>query len=176
MMIPDFVRALIDSNMFFAVPIFANSRELHTKQDLARANAELCFLNGEQMARKRYIQAIGQRLLAEANDLKRPLGIIEQEMNFEDGLMEGLLNGDIELDLAAEILKRVNQMYPVSLNSLWVELDDSQDGIRVQKKADSEASARVLDRPEFSPGSAPALAAQKPASPGGAGTGVVQKS
>ncbi len=48
--------------------------------------------------------------------------------------------------LAQQILKKINVSYPVSLNALWVEPDDTEDGVRFQTAKGSEASRRVLSR------------------------------
>ena len=48
------------------------------------------------------------------------------------------MNGDLELELAQEILRKVNVNYPVSLNALWVEPDDCQFGVRVCRKLQSQ--------------------------------------
>ena len=53
--------------------------------------------------------------------MKRPLAIIAREMNLEEGLLDELLAGNVEIELAQQILKRINLEYPVALASLWVE-------------------------------------------------------
>ncbi|CAD7959305.1 unnamed protein product [Amoebophrya sp. A120] len=145
--VPDVLRKCIleYQTEFFAVPIFGNRREIHSSQDLLQANSELCYLS-DQVGRKEYIKAIGSRLLAEANDLKRPVEIIAQELNFPDTLLDDLLNGNVELETAQEILRKVNTNYPVSLNALWVEPDDCFNGIRICRAKESEVSKRILHR------------------------------
>eukprot|EP00392_Amoebophrya_sp_AT5.2_P004319 g4327.t1 len=142
--VPDLLRKCIPGD-FFAVPIFGNRREIHSSQDLLQANSELCYLS-DQTGRRAYIRAIGARLLAEANDLKRPVEIIAQELNFPEGVLDDLLSGNIELETAQEILRKVNTNYPVSLNALWVEPDDCQNGIRICRAKQSEVSKRILNR------------------------------
>ncbi|CAD7954441.1 unnamed protein product [Amoebophrya sp. A25] len=142
--VPDLLRKAAPGE-FSAVAIFGNRREIHSSQDLLQANSELCYLS-DQDGRREYIKAIGSRLLAEANDLKRPVDVIAQELNFPEGLLDELLNGNVELETAQEILRRVNTNYPVSLNALWVEPDDCFHGIRVCRATQSEVSKRVLNR------------------------------
>jgi len=147
--VPDLLRKAIqfhnDDFALVAIPIFGNRREIHSVADLLHADTELCYLS-DQVGRRAYIRAIGARLLAEANDLKRPLEIVAAELNFPDGILDELLKGNVELDAAQEILRKVNSNYPVSLNALWVEPDDTDAGMRVFRSEQSQASRRVLNR------------------------------
>lgn len=44
--------------------------------------------------------------------------------------MQRLMAGDMEVDDAQRMMLAVSNTYPVSLDSLWVEADDTQKGVR----------------------------------------------
>ena len=43
------------------------------------------------------------------------------------------MSGNLEIEDAHKLLKKVNESYPVSLNALWVEPNDTQMGVRIQR-------------------------------------------
>merc|ERR1719375_1558167 len=89
---------------------------------------------------------MGSALLSEANDLKRPIGVLAKELNIDLGIINAFVKGDIEPEMAQSILQKMTETYPVALNDLWVERNDTKQGARLHTAAESEASSRVLER------------------------------
>lgn len=98
---------------------------------------------------------MGACLLSEANDLKRPLPIVAQELDVSLEKLERLLQGDLEVSEALGVLRRMSEVYPVPLNDLWLEADDTNRGVCLCTAGASEASSRILHRPDRTGGRAP---------------------
>lgn len=125
--------------------VFGGWHEVNTCQDLIRAqNDTAMFLSQEEV--RTQVAAMGACLLSEANDLKRPLPIVAKELNVDFSKLESLLRGDLEVNDALDVLRKMSEVYPVSLNDLWLDADDTSDGVRLFTADASEASARVLSR------------------------------
>jgi methylphosphonate synthase len=149
----DLLQHLIDMGLSVTpVEIFGNCREVDTTQDLLCANNSLGYLN-HQKDQRQLVAAMGAALLSEANDLKRPLDVVAKELNLDISILKAFLAGAIEPDMARVIVRKMTETYPVSLNDLWIEHDDTSEGARIHTSAESEASARLLERahPSASP-------------------------
>lgn len=126
--------------------VFGGWHEVNTCQDLTRAQNDTPMFLSEEDARSQ-VAAMGACLLSEANDLKRPLAIVAKELNIDLPRLESLLRGDLEVSDALEILRKMSEAYPVPLNDLWLDADDTTSGVRLFTAEAAQASARVLDRP-----------------------------
>ena len=54
------------------------------------------------------------------------------------------------METGYDIMRAMTQTFPVPLGDLWVEPDDTHAGVRVLTKDESEATERVLTRPDKS--------------------------
>ena len=96
--------------------------------------------------RQTFLVALGARLLAEANDLKRTPETLATELGWEPTRVQAVLNGDADLETARELSKAIQWAYPVSFSDLWLDGDDTDHGVRVMTAETSQASSRVFDR------------------------------
>jgi len=129
-----------------AVSFVGNWKEVNTYDDLIAAHADIYFLPNES-ARKKYVADIGRRLLSEANNIKRPLELVAYEMGLEDTVLPSIVDGTMNVDTAQQLLSRVSRHYPVAMENLWVEPEDTYHGTLMMSSNASEASSRVLTRP-----------------------------
>jgi methylphosphonate synthase len=144
----DFLQHLADEGTgLVPVTIFGGWHEINTHQDLIRARNDTATFLSEADARAQ-VAAMGACLLSEANDLKRPLPIVAQEINVNLAKLECLIKGNLEVADALEVLRKMSEVYPVPLNDLWLDADDTDDGVRLCSLEASEASQRVLTRPD----------------------------
>lgn len=143
----DLLQRVVDDGEVKVMPVdvYGNWREVDTPYDLQRANNVMHYLN-DQEGRRSLVHKMGKALLSEANDLKRPLPIVAQEMDVELGLLDAMVDGKVEVDTAYELVRSMSATYPVSLADMWMETDDTDAGVRVFTAAESEATERVLSR------------------------------
>lgn len=142
----DLLQLLIDEGTDITpVKIFGGWHELNTPQDLTRLRNDTSIFLSEDEVRSQ-VSAMGACFLSEANDLKRPLPIVAKELNVELPRLESLVRGDLDLGDALDILRKMSEVYPVPLNDLWMDADDTMNGVRICKADASKASARILDR------------------------------
>eukprot|EP00929_Paragymnodinium_shiwhaense_P007948 TRINITY_DN111870_c0_g1_i1.p1 TRINITY_DN111870_c0_g1~~TRINITY_DN111870_c0_g1_i1.p1 ORF type:complete len:760 (+),score=169.26 TRINITY_DN111870_c0_g1_i1:98-2377(+) len=141
----DFLQFFSDEQMLTPCIIFTGWHEVNTPHDLTRAHNDTAAYLSEADARAQ-VSAMGACLLSEANDLKRPLTIVAQELNVGLEKLQCLLDGQLEVGDALDVLKKMSEVYPVPLNDLWLDADDTDCGVRICSADASEASARVLDR------------------------------
>lgn len=92
------------------------------------------------------LRAIGQRILAEANDLKRTPDALAEELGLGCELVRAVIGGLAPPEAAWLVLRTMVLKYPVTLADLLVPRDDTVDGVRVMSAAASATSARVILR------------------------------
>lgn len=127
--------------------IFGGWHEVNTHEDLIRVRGDTPLFLSEEDVRTQ-VSAMGACLLSEANDLKRPLSIVAKDLNLKKAKLDCLISGDLEVSDALDVLRRMSETYPVPLNDLWLDADDTSHGVRLFTAEAAEASARVLDRPD----------------------------
>ena len=99
-----------------------------------------------QDSKARHLQALGARILSEANDLKRTPEALARELNRDPATVRRVIAGEADAETARSLLAAMAETYPISLADLWVEADDTEDGVKVMRRADSDASSRVFER------------------------------
>jgi quercetin dioxygenase-like cupin family protein len=100
--------------------------------------------------RQIYLKRLGARILSEANDLKRTPEAMASELGLGEEVVLSVMRGESSLEDARSLAQRIADTYPVTLSKLWVEHDDTDDGVRVSRAADTKASSRIFDRPDRS--------------------------
>tara|TARA_Y100001934_G_scaffold217841_1_gene258722 strand:+ start:51 stop:1418 length:1368 start_codon:yes stop_codon:yes gene_type:complete len=102
-----------------------------------------------------YLKRLGARILGEANDLKRTPEALAEDLGLPFETIQKAIAGELAEDAAVDLLRSMASVYPVSFSSLWVEPDDTDGGVRVMKRTESQASSRVFERKDrngnFSP-------------------------
>lgn len=142
----DLLQHMADEGVSIHVAMgFGGWHEVNTPQDLQRAwNDTALFLSVEDT--REQVKAMGACLLSEANDLKRPLPIVAKELNVKLELLECLLQGNLEVSDAFDVIHKMSEVYAVPLNDLWLDADDTNGGVRCFSLEAAESSSRVLDR------------------------------
>lgn len=141
-----FLQELSNQRAVSAAFFDGNWKEINSYDDLLAAHSDVYFLPNIE-ARKKYVQNIGHRLLSEANDIKRPLDLVAKEMGLESSVLEKIKDGTMDIDTAQKLLRKFCRQYPVPMASLCVEPDDTLNGVLCTSAEASEASKRVLTRP-----------------------------
>ncbi|MGY9107895.1 MAG: hypothetical protein ACKVG0_15470, partial [Alphaproteobacteria bacterium] len=100
--------------------------------------------------RQNYLKRLGARILSEANDLKRTPEAMASELGLGADAVLSVMRGESSLEDARSLAQRIADTYPVTLSKLWVEHDDTDDGVRVSRAADAKASSRIFDRSDRS--------------------------
>lgn len=94
----------------------------------------------------RYRKALGARILSEANDLKRTREALAQEVGFPLDVVNAVIDGEARPEQAQELVFAMTRTYPIALGDLWLDPDDTDDGVVVMHGAASRQSARIFDR------------------------------
>lgn len=97
-------------------------------------------------AEQRHLRDLGARIFSEANDLKRTPEALAAEINIAPDTVNAVIEGRATAEAADAVVRAMVNAYPVSLADLWVEPDDTDDGVRIMRAGESEQSARVFDR------------------------------
>jgi hypothetical protein len=90
--------------------------------------------------------ALGARILSEANDLKRTPDALASELGYSGDFIRAVVSGAATVEECRDVIQRMAAAYPIRLADLWVEEDDTDGGVRVMRAADSEAGARIFQR------------------------------
>jgi methylphosphonate synthase len=94
----------------------------------------------------KYLARVGARLLNVANDLKRTPDLIADELGRPHDFLQNAIRGEISLEDMHTLVLQVYAAYPISMSELWVERDQTNDGLAVMTAEQSEASSRTIER------------------------------
>ena len=97
---------------------------------------------------KETVKKIGQRIISEANDLKRTFESICDELHINIARFNEVCSGIASYDEAIELAKLVSTNFPVKLGDLILEMPDTDRGLKLMRKKASEVSKRVFSRPD----------------------------
>jgi hypothetical protein len=95
---------------------------------------------------KETIQKIGQRILSEANDLKRTFNSICQELNLDISSFNQIMSGEATYVQTLELAQTLSSNYPVKLSDLMLDIPDHENGIKIVRQKESVDSKRVFSR------------------------------
>ncbi len=93
-----------------------------------------------------YRKLLGARVLSEANDLKRTRQALASELGKPQAFVDAVIDGTASVADAQDLMRSMAEVYPISLSDLWLERDDSDDGVIIMTGDASERTARVFDR------------------------------
>ncbi len=93
-----------------------------------------------------YRKLLGARVLSEANDLKRTRQALASELGRPQAFVDAVIEGTASVADAQDLMRSMAEVYPISLSDLWLERDDSDDGVIIMTGDASERTARVFDR------------------------------
>ncbi len=95
---------------------------------------------------KIYLRQLGARILSEANDLKRTPEALARELDLDPGLVRSVIDGEADAAVAEGVVRAMASAYPISLADMWVDRDDTDDGVRLMTADDSARSSRIFER------------------------------
>lgn len=93
-----------------------------------------------------YKRALGARILGEANDLKRTRQALSAELGMAQSLVDSVIDGNADLQQAEDLMRAMADTYPIALSDLWLEPDDTDEGVVITRAATSLSTARIFDR------------------------------
>lgn len=104
---------------------------------------------------KTYLQDLGARILSEANDLKRTPEALAREIGWDPEELRQLIQGKGDADKMQAVMKDMVATYPIAFSDIWLEPDDTDEGVLVMRSEESLASSRVFERKNRSAGLSP---------------------
>lgn len=102
-----------------------------------------------------HLKALGARILNEANDLKRTPEALAAELGIESSLVHRVIEGRADLTSALNLLHAMTNQYPISLADIWLDEDDTVDGVKVMSAAATAGSSRIFERRDRHGGESP---------------------
>jgi len=93
-----------------------------------------------------FLKLQGAKILAEANDLKRTIEALARDIGLLPGFVQNVVDGNAPWSDVQEVLTRMGKTYPIDSAELTLMEDDSRNGVRVMRAAESAASGRVFSR------------------------------
>lgn len=99
-----------------------------------------------EKAAQEAVKKIGQRLLSEANDLKRTFQSIASELDIDINRLERITQGEASFADTMSIAQLFAENYPVRLGDLVLDFSDHSSGIKIMRAEESESSGRIFDR------------------------------
>ncbi len=100
----------------------------------------------DDVPKQKIVSRIGQRILSEANDLKRTFDAMSHELQIDIERFNEVMSGNASYDEAIELAKLISTNYPVRLGDLILEMPDTDRGLILMRKKSSELSKRVFSR------------------------------
>src|SRR5437870_2402605 len=93
-----------------------------------------------------YTRALGARLLAEANDLKRTPESLATELGLPVARVEQAIAGDLDLGDYRLLFTLMAERYPIAFGRLWIEPTDAPAGVLYMTANQSQESSRIFSR------------------------------
>jgi len=97
-------------------------------------------------SQRSHLKILGKRILAEANDLKRTPEALAHDLGYELSVVQSVIDGKADLEVTKTLLTRMCENYPISLADLWVDADDTTEGVKLMRAHDSQSTTRVFSR------------------------------
>jgi len=93
-----------------------------------------------------YVKLLGQRILSEANDLKRTIPSLAEEISVPVEEIEKIMKGKTSLSSTLEIIQKICSYYPVSLASILIDKKEYSNSVRIMRSEESKNSSRIFSR------------------------------
>lgn len=89
---------------------------------------------------------IGARILAEANDIKRTLSILADELSVDTDFVSAVCNGEASYEDQFNLVMKMADFYPIDPYKILFKEDDTDKGIKLMRSDQSSATSRVISR------------------------------
>jgi methylphosphonate synthase len=101
-------------------------------------------------AESQLLKQLGARILSEANDLKRTPEALALDMGLEREFVQSIIAGNQNIVQVRDFIWQMENTYPISIADMWLDADDTRDGVLIMREADSSKTSRIFDRPNAS--------------------------
>ena len=98
------------------------------------------------MSEEAYKKLLGSRILSEANDLKRTVEALSSDINVSIDKLKNIISGKSSIEDIYDVIKKMGAIYPIDSHELLLPKDDCENGVKIMRARDSEASGRIFDR------------------------------
>jgi methylphosphonate synthase len=98
------------------------------------------------MLENEYLKSIGARILSEANDLKRTVQSMADDLSVDNKYLQQVIDGNCVKEDTVKIINLIEKTYPIDSSDLLLINDDCNNGILYFSSADSKKTSRVFDR------------------------------
>ena len=98
------------------------------------------------MNKKEFIKSLGKRILSEANDLKRTISALANDIGIEETFMEQIINGKCELKDSYEVIRKIGSKYPIDISDLYLQEDDCEHAVKFMRAKESSSTSRIFNR------------------------------
>jgi len=89
---------------------------------------------------------LGARILSEANDLKRTIAALAEELGIDKDKLERIIKGHCSLEETYDVIERMGEHYPIDASDLYVPEDDCTNDVKIMRAETSQASERIFNR------------------------------
>ena len=98
-------------------------------------------MNQEQLTKK-----LGKRILSEANDLKRTISVLANDIDIDEKFMEQIINGECELKDSHEVIRKMGNIYPIDISDLYLLENDCKHAVKFMRAEESSSTSRIFNR------------------------------
>lgn len=123
--------------------------EIDTAQDYER------LLEKTGQLEKQYRKSLGAMILSEANDLKRTVRALADDLEMDYEKVQSALAGEGPIETLFDITRKMGEVYPIDSSNLMLPMDDCSNGVRILRQQQSAKSSRVFERASSAGGKTP---------------------
>lgn len=98
------------------------------------------------MLESEYLKNVGARILSEANDLKRTIKSMADDLNIDIDYLKNVIDGKCSKDQTFDVINRIEEAYAIDSSDLKLIYDDCDNGILHFTFDASQKTSRVFNR------------------------------
>ncbi len=98
------------------------------------------------MKKRKLAKSLGKRILSEANDLKRTISSLADDLDVKKNYLDKIINGECELNEYYVLIKKMGEVYPIDISDLYLVDLDCINGIKIMRSEQSFNSSRIYHR------------------------------
>lgn len=98
------------------------------------------------MKNNNYLKSLGARIFSEANDLKRTIDAMANDLSVDVNELKEIIKGNCSKNQILNIIKKMDKVYPIDSSDLILIDDDSTHGTVYYSSKKSKKSSRIFNR------------------------------
>ena len=98
------------------------------------------------IAQEKLIKDLGKRILSEANDLKRTVNALANDIGIDKDFLMRIINGECELKESYEIIRKMGTKYPIDIADLYLLDDDCEHSVKIMSAEESFSTNCIIKR------------------------------